>query len=206
VWVNLSTPAPAALSDDGNVQGPPAVRQNLKRGMRGSRGVTLVELTISLGLLALLSVSVIAVTFQVRSMSEQVVYQNTALTLAQGYMEQIRHLDYTTLKAVSQDSSSSVTLPLDKTTGAQVTPVTGSFFGNGTWATETIYLDQNAAGAPIQPLTFRFRPVLTSLETATAGVASGVEITIYYQITYNFGVTRSINGALRSVRSSVPTY
>ena len=182
------------------------IRQQPKRPKKSCRGVTLVELCISLGLLAMLSLSVMGVTFQVRSMAEQAVYQNTALTLAQGYMEQIRHLDYTTLKAVAQDASNSVTLPLDKTTGTAVTPASGSFFGNGIWASEVIYLDQNAAGLPVQPLTFRFRPVLTSLETATSGAASGVEVVIYYQISYNFGVKRTINGALRSVRSSVPTY
>jgi type II secretory pathway pseudopilin PulG len=168
--------------------------------------MTLVEVIISLGLFAMLSISVMSVTFQIRSMAEQTVYQNTALTLAQGYMEQIRHLDYTTLKSVAQDTTSSVTLPLDNTTGTQVQPVTGTFFGNGVWAQETVYLDQNAVGAPIQPMTFKFRPVITSLETATTGVASGAEITIFYQTTYNFGVTRTMNGALRSVRSSVPTY
>ena len=36
--------------------------------------------------------------------------------------------------------------------------------------------------------------------------AAGVEVVIYYRTTYNFGVTRTFNGALRSVRSSVPTY
>jgi hypothetical protein len=154
----------------------------------------------------MLSISVMSITFQIRSMAEQAVYQNTALTLAQGYMEQIRHLDYTTLKAVAQDTTSSKTLPLDNTTGSQVQPVTGTFFGNGVWAQEVVYLDQNATGAPIQPMTFKFRPVITSLESVTSGVASGVEITIFYQTTYNFGVTRTMNGALRSVRSSVPTY
>jgi hypothetical protein len=53
---------------------------------------------------------------------------------------------------------------------------------------------------------FRFRAVLTSLETATTNLASGVEIIIQYQVTYDYGVRRVVNGTLRSVRSSVPTY
>lgn len=172
--------------------------------MHGGRGVTLVELMVALGLFAMLSISVIAVTFQVRSMSEQVVYQNTALTLAQGYMEQIRHLDYTTLQAAAV--SNTVAIPLDQTTGAAVTAVAGGIFRNGSTSREIIYLDQNAQGTPIQPLTFQFTPTLVSLEALSSPIASGVEITIDYQITYNFGVTRTIRGALRSARSSVPTY
>ncbi len=168
--------------------------------------MTLIEVIIALVLLAMLSASVISITFQLRSMAEQAVYQNTALTLAQGYMEQVRHLDYTTLRSVAQDSAGSVPLPLDRTDGTQVQPVSGSFFGNGTWASEIVYLDQTAAGAPTQPMNFKFRAALVSLETATTGLASGVEVTIHYQITYNFGVIRTMNGVLRSVRSSVPTY
>jgi type II secretory pathway pseudopilin PulG len=168
--------------------------------------MTLVEVMIALTMLALLACSVISVTFQIRSNAEQAIYQNTALTLAQGYMEQIRHLDYTTLKAVAQDSSSVVTLPIQNAAGGDITPVSGTFFGNGVWSTETIYLDQNAAGQPIQPVTFKFRPVLTSLETVTSNVASGVEVVIFYQTTYDFGVRRTFDGSLRSVRSSVPTY
>ena len=175
-----------------------------RHSLASCRAMTLVEVIISLGLFAILSASVISITFQIRSMAEQTVYQNTALTLAQGYMEQIRHLDYTTLKQVSQDNTK--TLPLDNTTGSQVQPDTGTFFGNHVWAKETIYLDQNAAGAPIQPMEFKFKADIVSLETATTGLASGVEVTITYKTTYNFGVTRTMNGALRSVRSSVPTY
>ena len=168
--------------------------------------MTLSEVIIAMTLLAVLATSVISITFQIRSNAEQTIYQNTSLTLAQGYMEQIRHLDYTTLKAVAQDASSSVSLPLMNASGGAITPVSGSFFGNGIWSTEVIYLDQDASGAAIQPVTFNFRPVLTSLETATSNLASGVEVILYYQTTYNFGVTRTFNGSLRSVRSSVPTY
>ena len=167
--------------------------------------MTLVEVMVALVLLAMLSVSVISITFQVRSMAEQSVYQNTALTLAQGYMEQIRHLDYTTLSAVAQDAASSVPLPLDNSSGTSIN-ASGNVLFNGSWYSEIIYLDQSVSGKPIQPMPFRWRPVLTSLEVATGGVAAGVEVTIYYQVTYNFGVRRVVNGALRSVRSSIPTY
>jgi type II secretory pathway pseudopilin PulG len=178
--------------------------------------MTLTEVIVGLTLLAIVATSIIGITFQVRSKAEEAIYQNTSLTLAQGYMEQIRHLDYTTLRAVAQDTSSSVPLPLRNASGNAITPVSGTFFGNGTWSTETIYLDEvpipkiNPTDIqrylPIQPVTFRFRAVLTSLETALSGLASGVEVAIYYQTTYNFGVTRTHNGSLRSVRSSVPSY
>jgi len=183
----------------------PVFTGQLSRHAAGaSRGMTIVEVIIALGLLSILSISVISVTFQVRSMAEQTVYQNTALTLAQGYMEQVRHLDYTTLKASAQDATT--LLPLDKTDGTPVVPESASVFGNSAWSNERVFLDQTVTGTPIQPMDFRFRAVLTSLETATTNLASGVEIVIQYQVTYDYGVRRVVNGTLRSVRSSVPTY
>lgn len=205
--------SPTASQSPGPVSRPPRNRTARAFSFTGrvartaagaSRAMTIVEVIIALGLLAILSVSVISVTFQVRSMAEQTVYQNTALTLAQGYMEQVRHLDYTTLKACAQDAT--VPLPLDKTDGTAVVPESGSVFGNSVWSKERVFLDQTASGTPIQPMDFRFRAVLTSLETATSNLASGVEITIQYQVTYDYGVRRVVNGTLRSVRSSVPTY
>ena len=170
--------------------------------------MTLSEVMVAMALLSVISASTIAITFQIRSTAEQAIYQNTALTLAQGYMEQIRHLDYTTLKSVAQDSSSppTVALPLENASGGTIAAVGGGTFGNGSWSRESIYLDQNAAGQAIQQVPFEFRPVLTSLETVTSNVASGVEVVLFYRITYNFGVVRTINGSIRSVRSSVPTY
>lgn len=183
---------------------PPTIK-----GFRRSKAaMTLVEVIVSLTLLGLISGSVISITFLIRSTAEQAIYQNTALTVAQGYMEQIRHLDYATLRAVAQDSGGTptVTLPLENATGGTIAAVGGGTFGNGSWSMEDIYLDQDTSGRPIQRVPFEFRPVLTSLETATSGLASGVEVVVTYRIRYNFGVTRTISGSLRSVRSSVPSY
>lgn len=159
-----------------------------------------------MGILTLVALSTLAVTKQVRSGAEQSVYQNTTLTMAQGYLEQLRSLDYTTLSAAAQDSASAVTIPLINAAGTAVQSEAGGNLTNGAYAREIVYLDETASHTPIQPLTFRFRAVLTSLESTTGGTASGVEVTVYYETTYNFGTTRTFSGALRTVRSGVPTY
>jgi prepilin-type N-terminal cleavage/methylation domain-containing protein len=170
------------------------------------RGLTLIEVMISLGIFALVATSVVAVTFRIRSMAEQTVYQNTALVLAQGYIEQLRSLDYPTLERAAQDATGTVALALVNAGGATVADTSGGVLGNGDWSSETVFLDENANGTPIQPLQFRFQPVLTSLTTSTSGAASGVEITVNYQTTYNFGHTQTFTGSLRTVRSAIPTY
>lgn len=167
---------------------------------RSTRAVSLVELVVSLGILSIVAVSLISVTFMIRSTAEQTVYQNTALTLAQGYLEQLRSLDYTSLSSAA--ATNTVRLALINASGNNVTDTGGNDLNNGDWAQEIVFLDVNASGQPIQPLTFRFRPVLTNM----TGTAIGVEISLVFQTTYNWGVTRTYGGTLRSVRSSVPTY
>lgn len=159
----------------------------------------MVEMVVAMGILAMVSVGLISVTYQVRSTAEQAVYQNTALTLAQGYMEQLRSLDYTSLNTAAVSSQP---LPLINASGTGVLDESGNPLNSGDWARETVYLDVNAAGQPTQPLRFRFRTVLTRL----TGNAIGVEITVFYEASHLAGITRSYTGSLRSVRSSVPTY
>ena len=164
-------------------------------------GLTLLEVLISLGIFAITATSIVAVTFRIRSMSEQTIYQNTALVLAQGYVEQLRSVDYTTLSSAAQ--SSTVALPLLNASGATATDTSGGSLGNNDWSSEVVYLDEDSSGNPIQPLTFRFQPVLNLLTSSTA---AGVEITVNYETTYNFGVTKTFSGSLRTVRSGIPTY
>jgi hypothetical protein len=178
----------------------PASRPRNALKSLGNRAVSLVELVISMAVMTIVSVSVISVTFLIRSTAEQAVYQNTALTLAQGYLEQLRSLDYASLSAAA--TSSGNTLALINAAGNTVRDEAGNLLNAGDWAREVVFLDVNTRGANIQPLTFRFRPVLTNMPST----AAGVEITVFFETTYNWGVTRTYRGALRSVRSSVPTY
>ncbi len=170
------------------------------------RGMSLAEVMVALGILAFVATGIMAVTLQIRSMAEQTVYQNTSLVLAQGYVEQLRSLDYTTLDAAARDSSGTVELPLLNAAGAAPADASGGVLGNGDWSSERIFLDEDASGNPIQPLQFEFRPVLTSLDVATSGTALGVEISLEYRTTYNFGSRRTFGGTLRTVRSAIPTY
>ncbi len=170
------------------------------------RGYSLVEVVIATGLFALLAGGIIATTLVIRSTAEETVYQNTALTVAQAYLEQIRSTDYGTLRAAAEDTGSTIELALVDSAGATLTDEDGNQMNNGDWAREVIMLDEKEDGTPIQPMTFRFRPVLTSLSGVTSSVADGVEVILHYEITYNFGLQQSHNGSLRTVRSNVPTY
>lgn len=148
----------------------------------------------------------VALTFMVRANSEQAVYHNTALSLGQAYLEQLRSIDFATLRAAALDSGGTVPLNLLGSDGLVLMAEGGGILANHSWAGETIMLDEDEAGIPKQPMSFRFRPRLGDLQTLTAGKAEGVEIVLVYESTYNFGSPRTLRGTLRTVRSDVATY
>ena len=172
----------------------------------GRAGFNIVEVVVGMAIFSFTIVGLLSLTFQVRASSEEAVYNNTSLTLAQAYLEQMRSSDFSTLQAAATDPTGTVGLDLISSAGNTLTDTGGGVLANGDWASETIMLDEDDAGNPRQPLTFTFRPVLTDLNTATAGQADGVEIVLFYQTTYNFGSVRTQNGSLRTVRSNVATF
>ena len=159
-----------------------------------------------MAIFSIMAVGIISITFMVRANAERAVYNNTALTLAQAYLEQLRSVDFTTLDEAAKDTTGTKPLTLLASDGATLRDESSGVFGNGDWARETIMLDEDDQGNPSQPMTFRFRPVLRDLSTLTGGTADGVEIILFFQSTYNFGTSRTQNGSLRTVRSNVSTF
>lgn len=152
------------------------------------------------------AVGLIALTMMMRRHAEEAVYHNTALTLAQGYIEQIRSSDYATIQASAADVTGLIGLNLLSSNGAVIADELGGLLANGDWARETVMLDETPDGQPKQPMQFRFRPVLTDLAAVSGNTANGVEIVLHYETNYNFGAPRSHRGSLRTVRSNIPTY
>jgi hypothetical protein len=59
--------------------------------------MTLVEVVFSLAILAMGLMGILAIQMQSRRLTEGSVYQNTALTIVQGYLEQMKNIDLNTL-------------------------------------------------------------------------------------------------------------
>ena len=161
---------------------------------------------IGMGVFAMVVVGLATMTFSTRAIAEENVYRSTALTLAQAYLEQIRSVDFTRLSNVARGISGSDSLPLISMSGETVTDESSGPLQNNDWAEEVVLLDEDDDGNPRQPMTFRFRPTLVDLGTTLSGNAAGVEITVLFETTYNYGTVRTYTGTLRTVRSDVPTY
>ncbi len=186
-----------------------------------NRGLTLIEVMVSMGIFTLISLGVLAVVMQMRRIAENNVYENTALTIAQGYVEQVRSLAYAELLAAA-NYTGTPPLPPAPDTGVGslrlfsangggdtlLTNESGRPLRRDQWASERVFLDRNAAGQDTQPLDFRFRVMLTNLNSPTIHPVApqGIEITIDYQVTLPDGRNRTLTRSIRNVRSVVPNY
>lgn len=93
---------------------PPA---NIRRPAPPAAGMTLVEVTLAMAILAMLLGGILAALIQSRRLTEGSVSQNSALTIVQGYMEQMKNMD---LKDV-------VNSPTDPASGG-VPDLSGNFY------------------------------------------------------------------------------
>ena len=66
---------------------------NARAQVRGNRGLTLVEVMFATGVLTLVMGGLLATFMQSRRLTEGSVYQNAALTIVQGYIEQMKNMD-----------------------------------------------------------------------------------------------------------------
>jgi Tfp pilus assembly protein PilV len=76
---------------------------NPNRWPASLRALTVVEVMFSMGILALALMGILAVQMQSRRLTEGSIYQNTVLTIVQGYLEQIKNMPITDV--VNFDSS-----------------------------------------------------------------------------------------------------
>ena len=81
-----------------NIQASKEFNQSLSvKGMRSNRGLTLIEIMMAIAILGMSSFGLLAGLLQSRQMTEAAIYQGTALTIGQGYMEQIKNMEFASL-------------------------------------------------------------------------------------------------------------
>lgn len=93
----LAKPMLAAMASEGPVQ-----------GSRNTRGMTLLEVMFAVGILTVAFGGILASFMQSRRLTEGSVYQNAALTIVQGYVEQIKNMDINQMVGGSDSSGNPV--------------------------------------------------------------------------------------------------
>lgn len=181
--------------------------------------MTLVEVLIASVVLSLLSLGVLAMIIQSRRLTEGSIVQNSVVTVMQGYIEQVKSMDYSLLApSLPSAPATPITIPtvLDEVTPDPLTlswgtpptsmPAIGSTPTGAVSNTKTIAI-KNPAVNPNDNLNITIWVWVQDLTDLSANVGGSKAVTMIY--TYQFrdgGRLRSIRSSLRTIRSVVPSF
>jgi Tfp pilus assembly protein PilV len=187
---------------------------SIKRPFHAGRGLTLVEVMLAMLVVGFAGMGLAHLTYQMRVTAEDNIHQSTAYVMAQGYLEQICRLQYTTTPPVppavysitspaglTDVADNGIAMFLTNSAGQQIT----NGILNGATYTETVYLDKDGAGNETYPMTFSVTPTLTDINPAGTN-EQGIEIVVAFTESYNLGgVPRTFSSSLRTVYGNVNT-
>ena len=174
------------------------------------QGMTLVEVMIAMAILSIFSITILSAVLLGRRLSEANIYENTALTVAQGYMEQIKSMEY---DVVLNCLASPLTVPLPTKS------ISALAVGTVIEIDDVLFLDQqnskeimidlrDADTANPKPVTmgYKVKPTINNLDTGgTPLKALEVELAYEFQ-SPETGTLRWRKGAVRFVKSYAPTF
>lgn len=191
------------------------------------RGMTLVEVLIASTVMTILMGGILATIIQTRRLTEGSIVQNSANTILQGYIEQMKNMAFDTDLVCSPASavnpyvagtSLSVPCARDETASGQ-DPL---YLSAGTPPTTMPALGTTPTGAVDNPHSIAIKtPAVNPADTLNlnlwvwvndlTGTATNVTqskaITIIYTYSVKDGArTRSVRGAIRTIRSVVPSF
>lgn len=198
-------------------------------------GFSLVEAMVALSLIAVLATSTISGVLFTRQLAESNIYQNTALTVSYGYMEQMQAITYTELKNAAQayNTSPSGVASLDPSDNTDMTSTLASSIridtksidstsvgiGSNTnleidsplyvgmWLDRDVLIDiQDPEGVAKElRMKMRFKVEINDLEDSSDLEALEIKLSYEYQGKIKAG-NKWFSGEIRMVRSSAPSF
>ncbi len=203
------------------VAGSPRPAQNPRRA---ARGFTLIEVLIASLVMTIIMCGVLTTMIQSRRLTEGSIVQNSANTILQGYIEQIKALDFNSANV------SPTTAPNPPVVGTSVYVATeiGSgvsdklYLSAGSPPTSMPAIGTTPTGAvdnlksiplkipsvnPNDTLSLNIWLWINAMNDPTNHITDTKSVTMIY--TYNFldgGRSKTIRGSVRTIRSVVPTH
>lgn len=189
-----------------------------------TRGMTLVEVATAVGLIAMISTSLIAASILTRRLTEIAVYQSSVAAIMQGYLEQIKNMPYDMLPLSPPSSTSmsgasyvsSYTLATQKddvvTDHLVLSPLPVLSPGNISPPAVPTAVYDNAKVFEVNRASDLTLHIWVWIEDKTpSGFGSATQqakaLTILYMWQIRDGsTTRSYTGVIKNLRSLVPTF
>lgn len=185
-----------------------------KHSSKRVQALTLLELMIAMSILTIFLTSVISASLLSRRISEGNIYENTAMTVAQGYMEQIKSIEYDIIVAASE-SGGQIPLPTKSVsallTGSQIEIEDPLYVGDYNEKEVMIDLrtddyESESGDKKVITMDFKIKPVITDLDNGSKPIRA-LQIVLYYQYfspAKPGGEWRT--GSVRFLKSYAPTF
>lgn len=189
--------------------------------------MTIFEVCISATVLAMLVLGILTALLQSRRLTEGSIYQNSAITIVQGYLEQMKNMEFTSLPYTLADGSihagpgstvDEVLTRIDESTldtlriSTGAIPNVASITPGSTGSTGIIdndkVIDINQSATTNDDLRLRLWVWIQDLSNSNSTTpCQALAITIIYQYRITNGTrSRWYVGSVRNIRSSVPTF
>lgn len=189
--------------------------------------MSLFEVCIAIGVLTLLLAGILAALLQSRRLTEGSIYQNSALTIVQGYLEQVKNMEFASLPYYdksgnlvpgSGSSSTEVTTRIDEATtdplliSSGSPPDLASITPGGSGPTGTVNNDKiidinQTPTSTNDDLRLRLWVWIQDISDGTVDATEVRAITIIYHYRLTDGTrSRWFVGSVRNIRSAVPTF
>jgi type II secretory pathway pseudopilin PulG len=202
----------------------------LRGQRRPTRGVSLVELLIATTILAMIVVAVFGSLLQSRRLSEGSISQNSAVAIVQGYIEQMKSMEFTDLPYTMSGSTTIVSGASTAVPSGQVptrldektvdplvlsTALTFPALSTITLSPQSItnvkdnikVVDINKTPSTTDDLKLNLRVWVQDISSPSVSATQVRAITIQYAYQVNDGARSRIHrGTVRSIRSVVPTH
>ncbi len=162
--------------------------------------MSLLEVMSGMAILSMVSLGILAALLQSRRLTEGSIYQNTAVTAAQGYIEQMKNMEFDELGRdpipcrINENDLDPITpSPLPRSPDTQVV--------------NHRFIDlHNTPDNPDDDMPLELVVYVEDITDAAKGVGSSWAISIEYTWkTHDGGGTRSFTNAVCCIRSKVPT-
>lgn len=193
------------------------------------RGTTLVELAIASTLLAIGVVGILGSLLYARTLSEGSIFQNAALTAVQGYIEQMKNMEFNDLPYLTAGGTvmaGSGTTSTEVPTRINATTADPLLISSATTIPDLSTIGVTAAGSPAgvidnlklidvnstpdntnDDLRLNLRVWIQDVSNPGISATQVRSITIHYAWRSTSGKTgRVLRSSVRTIRSSVPTY
>ncbi len=181
------------------------------------RAFTLVEVIMASVVMSIVLAGLVAMVIQSRRLSEGSILQNSAINIVQGYLEQMKNMDYDALTESEATGTVTIATQIDESTADPLTlsngdppvtiPAVGTPAPSGAVDNIKSIAIKYPAVNPSDTLTLNIWIWVKDLTGTATNVTNAKSITLIY--TYAFrdgGRVRQARASIRTIRSVVPSY